>query len=284
MKYLIIQIVMIFLFNISDAQIHSICIKGIGSNTEDSLNPMYYKYFQKDTFSIYLQYDISKMFRRQDTNIYYFRDSPTNYGIIKGKNITQQNSAFYIDYVDIKIINDAFINGKKVDKFNIKFVLLKTVVGGTKMEYTTIEIRNKETDTSSTHFNNKNLPVYYNVDLKSKNLLCRMSFGSLTSFWTLNIDMDSIILHQFECSDLITSIAPPNSLQSLQVFPNPSKIGLFYIEGDVTNVQVYNSQGDSILSLLTNPHTLDLSSFPNGMYVAVANINGSMVTKKLIKE
>ncbi len=74
------------------------------------------------------------------------------------------------------------------------------------------------------------------------------------------------------------------SPQSFSLTPNPSNTGLFHIKGEVANIQVYNTQGNSIAPNIINPSTIDLSAFPKGMYVVVATVNGEVVTKKVIRE
>ena len=81
--------------------------------------------------------------------------------------------------------------------------------------------------------------------------------------------------------DILNTIERESSPQSFSLTPNPSTTGLFHISGIASNIQVYNAQGNSIVPNFINDHTLDLSAFPNGMYVVVANVGGAMVTKKI---
>ena len=103
------------------------------------------------------------------------------------------------------------------------------------------------------------------------------------TFEKLHTHITCVIDTIYQCSGILVLNESINS-PSFSLVPNPSTTGLFHIEGEVTNMQVYNAQGNSIITPKQNDHTLDLSTFPRGMYMVVATVNGEMITKKVIRE
>ena len=91
-------------------------------------------------------------------------------------------------------------------------------------------------------------------------------------------------IQSVEKCELPTSFEVITSNAIFSLTPNPSTTGRFHIEGEATNIQVYNAQGYNIVPNLINPNTLDLSAFPKGMYVVVAKVNGTVFKQKVILE
>ena len=80
----------------------------------------------------------------------------------------------------------------------------------------------------------------------------------------------------------------------LSVYPNPTngysefKVAKkTFVNSPEDEAALYNSAGELILSWknldLTNPNELNISSYPKGVYILHAKINGKIVTKKILK-
>jgi photosystem II stability/assembly factor-like uncharacterized protein len=88
---------------------------------------------------------------------------------------------------------------------------------------------------------------------------------------------------------VITSVKNADEKAGISLFPNPSS-GRFFLksnqEVDHLSVQVYTAMGKMVSSrTYQNPHfpvSADLSAFPPGIYVVVANSEKFMVVKKII--
>ncbi len=73
---------------------------------------------------------------------------------------------------------------------------------------------------------------------------------------------------------------------SIKIYPNPST-GLFTIESDLpTNYQVYNLNGQLMLTGTTGAATdqLDLSGVASGLYFVKINVGEQTITRKLVKQ
>ena len=141
-------------------------------------------------------------------------------------------------------------------------------------------------DTSAKIWNSNELPLPDSLQLLINPYATIHIWGESNMEYTQRIEYLDVTASVFSIqTSILQTISSTNALTPLNCFsltPNPSATGLFHIEGEVTNVQVYNSQGNTIAPTVTNYQTLDLSSFPKGMYVVLATVNGTKVSKKLI--
>ncbi len=86
-----------------------------------------------------------------------------------------------------------------------------------------------------------------------------------------------------------TATEPNNFKSNINIYPNPTS-GLLSIaleEGSATSVTLRNSLGQLLLAdktLSTNQVALDLSSYPTGIYFLQLEVDGQVVTKKVVKE
>jgi hypothetical protein len=79
------------------------------------------------------------------------------------------------------------------------------------------------------------------------------------------------------------------SSSSISIHPNPTKdwITVSLEEGTATSVTIRNSFGQLLLSdktPSTNQIELDLSSYPTGIYFLQLEVDGQVITKKVVKE
>lgn len=80
-------------------------------------------------------------------------------------------------------------------------------------------------------------------------------------------------------------------LENILIFPNPSKSGLFdvnllSVNEDVISYSVINMSGSEIISgeILGKNHTLDLSSYPSGLYLFQVKDGKDIYTKRILKD
>ena len=80
-------------------------------------------------------------------------------------------------------------------------------------------------------------------------------------------------------------------LENILIFPNPSKSGLFdvnllSVNEDVISYSVINMSGSEIISgeIVGKNHTLDLSSYPSGLYLFQVKNGKDIYTKRILKE
>jgi Leucine-rich repeat (LRR) protein len=107
-----------------------------------------------------------------------------------------------------------------------------------------------------------------------------------TTSWTL---IDNQTSFNTNCPNpCAVGIEELNS-NTLQVAPNPTS-GLFTItlvKGHTNSVSIRNSLGQLILiekHTVTDKLELDISAFPNGIYFLQLEVEGEVITKKIIKE
>ena len=77
-----------------------------------------------------------------------------------------------------------------------------------------------------------------------------------------------------------------HEMATVSVYPNPT-MGLFIIEGqDVTEVEVYNAQGQLVISQTVSDDfvEIDLSNAANGLYLVRTMSNaGTLIERKIVK-
>ncbi len=86
------------------------------------------------------------------------------------------------------------------------------------------------------------------------------------------------------CGTLTSIISNDASVTELSVYPNPSA-GKFTFKSNETvlEVNIYNIVGELVLNTKDRSE-IDLSSMPSGVYYARFNINGNVITKKIMKD
>lgn len=83
-------------------------------------------------------------------------------------------------------------------------------------------------------------------------------------------------------SDVQIGINENEKWNDIKVFPNPS-IGIFTIEGNTTQSwQVHNAMGQLVKE--GSGTQVNLSDYPNGMYLLLVSINGNTRTLKMLKQ
>lgn len=80
-------------------------------------------------------------------------------------------------------------------------------------------------------------------------------------------------------------------LENILIFPNPSKSGLFdinllLVNEDVISYSVINMSGTEIIrgEIVGKNHTLDISSYPSGLYLFQVKDGKDIYTKRILKE
>ena len=80
-------------------------------------------------------------------------------------------------------------------------------------------------------------------------------------------------------------------LENILIFPNPSKSGLFdvnllSVNEDVISYSVINMSGTEIIrgEIVGKNHTLDISSYPSGLYLFQVKDGKDIYTKRILKE
>lgn len=87
---------------------------------------------------------------------------------------------------------------------------------------------------------------------------------------------------------LNTAAVEENETIDLSIYPNPVKdqLNLFSMEG-LNSVKIYNTLGQQVSSEILNgieTYTLDLSGFPQGLYVVSVTTNHGMMNKTIVVE
>ncbi len=97
-----------------------------------------------------------------------------------------------------------------------------------------------------------------------------------------------------ECKDIATPTVVSNCSQVLGTntttingkvtfYPNPAS-NVIYFSTDVSKVEIYNLNGQSIRTTKPNGKSMDVSSLKKGVYLLKAQTKDGSVTQKLIKE
>jgi len=103
--------------------------------------------------------------------------------------------------------------------------------------------------------------------------------------FTMSDSTESIVLMHFEFEVGVDEL----SSSSISIHPNPTseRITVSLEEGIATSVTIRNSLGQLLLSdktPSTNQVELDLSSYPTGIYFLQIEVDGQVITKKVVKE
>ncbi len=90
----------------------------------------------------------------------------------------------------------------------------------------------------------------------------------------------------FEVINNTLSIDTEDQLSTFEIYPNPVKDTLTIkgLDNDVTKIEVFNTTGQSILSVFNHFETIDVSHISNGIYFLNLYTNTGTTTLKLIKE
>lgn len=103
--------------------------------------------------------------------------------------------------------------------------------------------------------------------------------------------IDSVVVYQLPLNgtcETSTNI-PEVKMHFTKVFPNPTtgQLTISLEDGTATSVTIRNSLGQVLLSekhASSNEVVLDISSYPSGLYFLQAEVNGNIITKKIIKQ
>jgi hypothetical protein len=85
--------------------------------------------------------------------------------------------------------------------------------------------------------------------------------------------------------DLATGISNNLSESTFNIYPNPVKTS-FQVSSDVVieNITVFDLQGKQVANLAEKSNKVNMESLPTGMYVVNVQIDGKVISKKIIKE
>lgn len=132
--------------------------------------------------------------------------------------------------------------------------------------------------------------LYYRDALNNRIVYGVLSHGDGKNnpFYTCHCKMDAGMFNYF--STIIPKTTNIRNIEAapLNIYPNPSASGLFTIEKENTEkitVEIFGIMGDRILAsdIDNSNKTIDLSEFPTGTYIIKAQIEGKIITGKLIK-
>lgn len=99
----------------------------------------------------------------------------------------------------------------------------------------------------------------------------------------LYFDAQNFNLNPIPCST--TAVVSSGAIQSFRVYPNPTN-DFLYIESPIegnTSIQIYNSMGQQIDKFSKICNLVDLSAYPNGVYLIILSNNASIANFKIIK-
>jgi len=88
------------------------------------------------------------------------------------------------------------------------------------------------------------------------------------------------------CVPIITAIRNYNNTASFSIYPNPSADNITIESPQQSTIEIYNIQGQLIETLAANNNTLniDVSAFPNGIYILEMKTEKEIEVKKFVKE
>ena len=137
--------------------------------------------------------------------------------------------------------------------------------------------------------NNTNMTQF--LAQNNPNLMCIEVDNSTysTSNWT---NVDAGVTFSTNCGNPCSTFGvgiDELSSSSISIHPNPTqdRIIVSLEEGTATSVTIRNSLGQLLLSNKTpstNQVELDLSSYPTGIYFLQLEVDGQVITKKVVKE
>ncbi len=87
---------------------------------------------------------------------------------------------------------------------------------------------------------------------------------------------------------ITTGINKYTDLNLVNIYPNPSREGIFNVQGNSTSsIEVYNMLGESVFKMdakwvASKGNKLDLTNMPNGMYFLQLKTGTEMVTRKIV--
>ena len=265
-------------------QKQSICFKGKISRCLDQMNSPSNSIKVGDLATGYLSYDLTKANILSDST-YQFKKSFYNKFLVtvKGQEFKSDSLRPELEILkDDNTIVDVGTEKEIQDNFSI-YSLVNVFPKINNVTWVSPTISWYASDNTHLLFHNKKLPFESSISEFNSIVSVSSNVFEVRSF-AFDIVVDQIVL---DCD--------PNSITQTEkvlldlhflISPNPSNTGLFQIQGnfDVTKIQVYNAQGNSITPTIVNQITLDLSAFPKGMYIAVATVDGVRVVKKIVIE
>jgi hypothetical protein len=88
-------------------------------------------------------------------------------------------------------------------------------------------------------------------------------------------------------SNVVTVGIEEEMMLQFQVYPNPTKSSVKIISNETVNsLQLSDLQGKVLLK--SNPYvnevTIDLTNYPEGMYLATSIVKGKVIVRKVIKQ
>ena len=89
------------------------------------------------------------------------------------------------------------------------------------------------------------------------------------------------------CAPLSIELIPdavPEYSKETKVYPNPAKSMLHVVGADLTQVEIFNIMGQSVLNLSENFETIDIGQLPNGIYFVRLQSKHEQKTVKLVIE
>ena len=89
------------------------------------------------------------------------------------------------------------------------------------------------------------------------------------------------------CAPLSVEVIPdavPEYSKAAKVYPNPAKDMLHIVGDGLTQVEVFNIMGQSVLRLSENFEAIDISHLQNGIYFVCLKTNEGEKTHKLVVE
>lgn len=139
-------------------------------------------------------------------------------------------------------------------------------------------------------FNNK-FTIGGGTDVSGNFLASKFAHTDIDKFFVYNRVLDireiNLLKDQHEASLIFTSLSTPSFNQNnlkATLYPNPvNNILNIEIEREIKSVEIYNMQGQKVLS--SNQKQVNVSYLANGIYmVRVEDENNSIKTNKIVKE
>ena len=227
--------------------------------------------------------DIPNSFTRRYTSPFRIYSSLTVKAITVKSGLVNSpvSSASYIIYNPHIVVNPVF-NPLSGLYTSTQIISISTTTDGSKIYYTT-NGNNPNTDVPNTFTKLYTSPIQVSSTIFIRAVAVKPEWKS----------SDVVIGMYVFCS--ARGALPEKDIEipfeNILIFPNPSKSGLFdvnllSVNEDVVSYSVINMSGNQIISgeIVGKNHTLDISSYPSGLYLFQVKDGKDIYTKRILKE
>ncbi|MEM6718989.1 MAG: T9SS type A sorting domain-containing protein [Bacteroidota bacterium] len=188
-----------------------------------------------------------------------------------------------------------FFNGGDIGQASIDGYLITETLGspvslpapsaGTTSNLVTIQINGAPTSGTMYILENNSALATTITPLKSF-MQADMIDNSMAEFVNV-VDANAAAVSGMSSFDFSTlSVEEPNELASLSIYPNPVKdiVHISYNKGDLTKVEIFNTNGQLVLTKESALENIRVTSLRSGMYMLKVYTENAQKTIKIVKD